>query len=103
MALSFDSIYKPVNDFFIDKFKTDAGSPIFFRFDKFGSAISDEDFYGPGDTDFTTSAQEAFSDLTNRIPVEDPDGINVFFSSNLIDSEYNRILNASLPFVDAAD
>jgi hypothetical protein len=103
MALSLNSIYQPVNDFFINKFKTDAGSPVFFRFDKFGSAISDEDFYDPADPDFTADAQEAFSDLTNRIPVEDSDDVNIFFSASLIDSEYNRLLKASLPFADNED
>ena len=97
MALSLQSIYRPVNDFFLNKYKTDTASPIFFRFDKFGSVIADDDF-----TD-AAEAQETFSDLTNRLPVEDSNGIYIFFGASLIDSEYRRLLSASIPFVDPTD
>ena len=103
MALSLDSIYKPINDFFLNRFKTDHDSPIFFKFDKFGSVVSDESFIDPENPDDTSLAQEEFSDITNRLPVEDPDGINVLFGGNSIDSEYLRLMNASIPFTNPND
>lgn len=94
MALSLDSIHKPLNDFFIEKFKTDSGSPIFFRFDKFGSVISEQDFTSPA------LATESFSYLVNRIPVEETDGLHVFISQNQIDDSYfYQFLNPAMPHI----
>lgn len=102
MALSLDSIYKPVNDFFLDLFKTDTDSPVFFRFDKFGSVISNEDFIDPRTPELGYSAplaRERFSGIVNNIAVEDPDSIDVFFTENNIDDAYHDLLlGPSLPF-----
>lgn len=104
MALSLDAIHKPLNDFFLDHFQSSAGSPVLFRFDKFGSVISDQDFIDPSHPELGYSANlatEQFSDLVNRVPVEDSDGLNVFLSQAQIDQTYFGLLGASLPFIPA--
>lgn len=99
MALTLDSIYQPINDFFLKTYKTDATSSVFFRFDKFGSLISNNDFLDVNQSGNNGLILERFSDLVNRLPVEDADGLNMLFSSNLIDETYYyRLLNASIPF-----
>lgn len=103
MALSLDSIHEALNDFFVNQFKADAGSPILFRFDKFGSVISDSDFIDPAHPELGYSAglaKEVFSDLVNHIPIETDDGLNIILSDNKIDDEYFfHMLSPSLPFV----
>jgi hypothetical protein len=102
MALSLDSIHQPLNDFFLNHFKTDAGSPVVFRFDKFGSVISDADFIDPNRPDLGYSANlatEKFSDLVNRVPIEDADGLNIFISQAQIDQIYEGLLGPALPFI----
>lgn len=102
MALSLDSIYKPISDFFLNLFKTDSENPVFFRFAKIGSVISDEDFIDPHfPTQYSPSlAREYFSDIVNNIPIEDPDGENIFFTQNDIDETFHdRLLGPSIPFV----
>lgn len=103
MALTLDSIYKPVNDFFLNLYQTDTGSPLLFRFDKFGSAISDSDFL-----DISSSnpglITEHFSDLVNQLPVEDNDGLNILFTADTIDDIYfYQLLNQSIPFAKDDD
>ena len=113
MALSIDSIFKPINDFFLNLYKTDAESPLFFRFNKFGSIISDGDFMGPlnfipVDVDphnpqsgYSPSlAREKFSELVNFIPVEDADGQNIYMTTNAIDTTYrDLLLGPAIPFI----
>lgn len=103
MVLSLNSIYKPLNDFFLNKFKTDEGSPILFRFDKVGSVLSDSDFIDPNHPDLgylPALAMEKFSDLVNHIPVDTGDGVNIFLSADSIDTTYFfRLLTASLPYI----
>lgn len=103
MPLTFDSIYKPVNDFFLSLYKTDRGSPLLFRFDKFGSVISDEDFQDNG-TGNLSPIIENFSDLVNRVPVENDDGTTVVFTADTIDNVYYyQLLSPSVPFTDDDD
>src|SRR5262249_15621190 len=47
MALSLESIYKPLNDFFLNRFGTTPDSPVCFRFDKINSDLSDADCIDP--------------------------------------------------------
>lgn len=104
MALTLESIYKPMNGFFLNLYKTGVESPVFFKFDKFGSLISDDDFTGANPTEETGIALERYSDLVNRLPIEDDDGLNILFSTNLIDDiYYYRLLNASIPFASDTD
>jgi hypothetical protein len=103
MTLSLNSIFQPLNDFFINLFKSDASSPVLFRFDRFGSAISDQDFINPSHPELGFSpdlAREKFSDLVNGIPVEDADGLNIFISQSPIDETYfTQLLAPSLPYL----
>ena len=102
MPLSLESIHQPLNDFFLDHFKTGAGSPVLFRFDKFGSVISDRDFIDPNHPELGYSsslAMEKFSDLVNRVPIEDADGLNGYISQVQVDETYFGILISSIAFI----
>jgi hypothetical protein len=103
MALSLDSIHQTLNNFFINQFKADAESSVLFRFDKFGSVISDQDFINPISPDLGYSsalAREVFSELVNQVPVEQDDGLNIFLSQNGIDEQYfYRLLSPSIPYI----
>ena len=92
MGITLESIYKPVNDFFLNTFKSDEDAPVEFRLQQFGTVISEEDFEG-------LSNEEMSSDLVNEIPYVEDNGLNVGFLANNIDSVYELILGA-LPFVD---
>lgn len=103
MTLSLNSIFQPLNDFFINLFKSDDPNQVLFRFDKFGSAISDQDFINPSHPELGYSpdlAREKFSDLVNGIPIEDADGLNIFISQSRIDETYDtQLLSPSLPYL----
>lgn len=100
MALTLDSIYKPINDFFLNLYKTDEDSPVFFKFDQFGSS---QDFSDPNNPN-SDVVLERFSDLVNRLPIEQDDDVNIIFSGNLLDDTYfYQILNASIPFAKDTD
>lgn len=105
MTLSLEAIHQPLNDFFLNAFKTNADDLIVFRFDKFGSIISEEDFINPSHPEFgfvPALVTEKFSDLVNHIPVDLGDGLNIQLSLNSIDDTYFfRLLSPSLPFVSA--
>jgi hypothetical protein len=103
MALSLESIYQPLTEFFLNQFHTDVGSPIQFRFDKFGSVLSEEDFIDPSHPELgylRALAMEKFSDLVNHIPVDTGDGINIVLSTDSIDTTYFfRLLTSSIPYI----
>jgi hypothetical protein len=103
MALSLESIYQPLNDFFLNRFGTAPDSPVCFRFDKINSDLSDADCIDPllpAPGYSPALAVERWSTFVNGIPVEDPDGISVIFTNNAIDSLYGlRLLGASLPYL----
>jgi hypothetical protein len=108
MTLSLESIYQPLTDFFTNLFRTDSGSPALFRFDKFGSAVSDQDFIDPNHPELgylPALVREKFSDLVNHIPVDLGDGMNIFLSADLIDDTYFfRLLTPSIPYIpDGSD
>src|ERR1700687_535240 len=91
MALSFDAIFKPLNDFFLKLFQTGADSAVIFRFDKFGSVISEQDFIDPNHPELGYSpnrATEKFSDLVNHIPSDNGDGMSIVFRQDAIDDAY---------------
>jgi len=93
MAISLESIYKPVNDFFFDKFKHNEGAPVEFRMEQSATVITQQDFSPP------QNPEEEFSDLVNTIPYVDENGINVSFLMNNIDDTYEPIILSALPFV----
>jgi hypothetical protein len=94
--LSVGSIFQPMNDFFLERFGTPDGSPVVFRFDKFGSSISQDDFRSnPADPNSPFSAavaREKVSDLVNRVPAEVGDGAYVVLLSDSTDSIYSDLL-----------
>lgn len=91
MALSLESIYKPVNDFFTQKFKFNKKDNVIFVLEQSGTPINKKDFMPPN------NPEEIFSDLVNEIPQIANNGMNVSFISNNIDDTYEQVLNA-LPF-----
>jgi hypothetical protein len=103
MTLSLDGIYQPVAEFFLHQFETDAGSPILFRFDKFGSVVSDQDFIDPNHPELgylPALAMEKFSDLVNHIPVDTHDGMDILLSADAIDNTYFfRLLMPAIPLI----
>jgi hypothetical protein len=105
MSLSITSIYQPLNDFFRSRFATPENSTTVFRFDRFGSAISDADFIDPAQPEAGYSAvlaREKVSVLANRVPVDGGDGVHVTLSSDSFDSFYfDRLLTAAEPFIPA--
>jgi hypothetical protein len=105
MALTLESIYRPLNDFFLNRFHFEDGGQLLFRFDKFGSVLSDDDFiddHRPELGYLPALAEEKFSDLVNHIPIDTGDGTSIVLSEALIDSAYfYRLLSPSLPYVPA--
>jgi hypothetical protein len=103
MVLSLASIHQPLNDFFLNQFQTEVGSPIVFRFDKFGSVLSDSDFIDRNHPELgylPALAMEKFSDLVNHIPVDLGDSLNILLSVDSIDTTYFfRLLSASIPYL----
>src|SRR5208283_4853743 len=103
MALSFDAIFNPINDYFVKRFQTGADNPVQFRFDKFGSVISNQDFIDPNHPELgysSSRATEKFSDLVNHIPSDNGDGINIVFRQDAIDDAYFfRLLSPAQPCV----
>lgn len=104
MALSLTSLHKPMNDFFLDLYGSSPG-PIVFRFDKYGSAISDADFIDESQPDRgyqANLATEKFSVLANRVPVDTGDSVQVVLSEAGVDEAYFfRCLAPSMPHVPA--
>jgi LysM domain len=102
MALSLTSLYKPMNDFFLDLYGSPTG-PIIFRFDKYGSVISDADFIDEAHPELgyqANLATEKFSALVDRVPVDTGDGMHVVLSEAGVDDAYfYRCLAPSMPQV----
>jgi hypothetical protein len=106
MALSLESIHQPLTDFFLEQYKTDPGSRIMFRFDKFGSVVDDDDFMFPDHPElgyFPARAREMFSELVNDIPIDNGDGVNILLSGDQFDNTYFlRLLNPAIPNIAAS-
>lgn len=102
MTLSQDDLFEPLNNFFLRKYGNPESTSIIFRFDKFGSKVSQDDFredpQNP-DSDFLQAlVQEKLSDLANRLPIESGDGATIAFLSDKIDDIYGQLLLQSLPY-----
>jgi hypothetical protein len=102
MALSLDAIYKPLNEFFTQKFAAD-GAPAKFRFARVPRAFADSDFVLPIQPDAGPSlavAAEVFSIVVDRIMQLDADGQTVWQGISRISDLYgDEILDPSIPFV----
>ena len=102
MSLSLDQIFKPLNDFFINLYSSSAESGVMFRFDKFGSVISDKDFIDPNHPEGYSAnlAEEKFADLVNHVPTDTGDGVSIIFRQDAVDESYfYRLLSPSQPCV----
>jgi hypothetical protein len=103
MPLSLDAIHRSLNDYFVKQFTTAPASSVLFRFDKFGSVISDQDVIDPAHPDLGYSkatAEERFSDLVNHVPVDQLDGLNVVLSQDTLDDAYFfHMLDPSAPYI----
>lgn len=103
MSMSLTSIHQPLTDFFLSQFRSEADSPIEFRFDKYGSVVSDQDFLNPVDPKLgylPALAMEKFSDLVNHIPIDGNNGLNILLSNDSIDTAYFfHLLSAATPFI----
>lgn len=97
------SLFKPVEEWIRSELGTPAGSTVAFRFDRFGTALSDADFMLPANPELGYSpalATERFSDLVNRTPVDLGTGDDIAFSEADIDTAYfYRLLSAAQPYL----
>ncbi len=106
MSLSIGAVFEPLNTFFLERFGTPAGSPVVFRFEQFGSSVSEDDFRtDPSDPTSplsATVARERVSDLVNRVPQDLGDGTHVVLTADPIDSVYaDLMLKPAQPYLPA--
>jgi hypothetical protein len=103
MALSLDSIYKPLNDFFLQKFGDDNDAAVAFRFAHLPQTFSDNDFL-LSQQPWPDLANERFSMVVDAVPRLDDDGRTVWLSimsPRLSDLYGDEILGPAIPFVPA--
>jgi hypothetical protein len=106
MALSLDSIYQPLNEFFLKKFGAGEEAPAIFRFSKIPTSFSDSDFLVPDHPDwgpYEPLARELMSWRVDGLPMLDGDGRCVSMGPRLISELYrDEILAPALPQAFAA-
>jgi len=106
MALSLDSIYKPFNDFFMNKFATKEGEPVQFRFARLPQTFVDADFLNPANPDLGPSAELAlqlFSEAVDGVATLDADGRHVSMGTSSFSDLYAfEILGPAIPFVPSS-
>jgi LysM domain len=106
LGLLAQSLFKPVQDWIRTELGTPPGSTVVFRFDRFGTVLSDADFTLPDNPSLGYSpalATERFSDLVNRTPVDLETGEDVAFSEADIDTTYfYRLLSPAQPYLPAS-
>lgn len=103
MALSLASVHDALSDFALKTFGEAAGSPVVFRFDKYGSAVSEDDVVGPDGKPSAVRAQEFFSELVNRVPRDAGDGVSVVLTDEDLDGRYFEFLASSRPALPEGD
>ena len=105
MAMGWAALHQPLNDFFLAKFGSGTSTGILFRFDKYGSILSDADFVDPRQPDVGPQASvavEKFSDLVNHVPRDSGDDMTVALSADAVDSTYfYRLLSPAIPLLPA--
>lgn len=103
MPLSLDSIYRPLNEFFSQKFGAGEDAPVTFRFAHLPRTFADSDFLAPLHPEWGPSpalAQELFSSVVDGVPRLDDDGRTVWLSmSRLSDLYADEILGPAIAFV----
>ena len=102
MALSLESIYRPFNEFFSQKFAA-ADAPVTFRFAGLPQALYDGDFMNPLDPamgQLAAIAQERGTSLVDGVPLLDADGRNVTMCSPRISDLYHdEIVGPAIAYV----
>jgi len=106
MAISLDSIYQPLNSFFLQKFASSGDAAVIFRFAHLPRTFNDNDFLVPQHSDWGPwpgLADELFSIAVDAMPRLDDDGRTVWLSitSRLSDLYKDEILDPAIPFVPA--
>src|SRR5215472_1182769 len=98
MAISLDSIYQPLNSFFLQKFASSGDAAVIFRFAHLPRTFNDNDFLVPQHSDWGPwpgLADELFSIAVDAMPRLDDDGRTVWLSitSRLSDLYKDEILD----------
>jgi hypothetical protein len=106
MALSLESIYRPFNEFFVQKFAASEGKSVTFRFAYLARAFEDSDFLIPNQPNLgpqQTVADELFSTVVDSVPLLDADGrtVSLQSASHLSDVYHDEILGPAIPCVPA--
>jgi hypothetical protein len=105
VGLLSQSLFQPVRDWIRTELGTPPGATVAFRFDRFGTALTDADFILPAAPELGLSPQlavERFSDLVNRNPVDVETGEDVVFSEIDIDTSYfYRLVSPAQPHLPA--
>lgn len=100
-----DALYAPLSEFFLQKFGSVGSTNVIFRFDRFGSKVSQDDFrinpLDPNSPFSAAVARERISDLANRIAVDNGDGSSVTFLADTIDAVYEQMLQSAQPHLPA--
>lgn len=104
MALSLDSIYKPLNDFFLQKFAGSGDAAVMFRFSQRSPAFYDNDFLVPQHAEWgpwPDLADEQFSVVVDNVPRLDDGGqmVRLITTSRLSDLYKYEALDQAIPFV----
>ncbi len=105
MALSLDTIYRPFNEFFSNKFAAGEGARVTFRFAHLPRVFNDSDFLAPLHPEWGPSpaiAQELLSTAVDGVPHLDDDGRTVWLNTaRLSDLYHDEIVGPAIPFVPA--
>jgi hypothetical protein len=105
MPISLDAVYKPLNQFFVQKFGQAVGAPVFFRFAQLPVGFYDSDFLSPMNPELGPSAAlaaEHLSFLVDGITRLDENGTGVWLDPPRISELYfDEILRPSLPRLPA--
>jgi hypothetical protein len=100
MALSLEALHKPLNDFFMNLYGS-SSVDVIFRFDKYGSVISDQDFTIPNHHELGLNANQAieyFSTTVNHVAVDNGDNMSVHLKQDTLDDTYHdQMLAPALP------
>jgi hypothetical protein len=104
MSLSTDVIFDRLNDYFLARFGMTGNVQTLFRFQRFGSGISDQDAIDPDQPGLGyqhVRAVEAVSTLADHVPSVSGDGLSVSLNlqSSIADRYFTELLKDSEPYI----